>query len=111
MSSYATVKKEYIPAKGENMFLKVELYYSLGGVNMFTYKNEARGYYLSVSPVEREKIDGFGGFMESYTAFTGVKVLVHPCAKKGKTAESKALEQYDGKKEELLKLFASYLPC
>ena len=26
--------------------LKVELYYSLGGTNVFTYKDEPRGYYL-----------------------------------------------------------------
>ena len=104
-----TVKKEYIPAKGENMFLKVELYYDLGGMNMFTYKNEARGYYVSISPVERRKIDGFGGFMESYTAFTGIKTLVHSCGKKSKGAEAKPLQQYDGTKAELLKHFSAYL--
>lgn len=105
-----TVKCEYIPAKGENKFLKVELYYSLGGANMFTYRNEARGYYVSVSPVERRKLEGCSGFVESYTAFTGLKALVYACGRRSKAAEAKAVQKYDSMKAELLKNFSSYLP-
>ena len=60
--------KRYIKANGKGVnALRCELYYSLGGFNYFTYKNEARGYYLSVSPVEKSE------HMESYVGFSGVK--------------------------------------
>ena len=85
----------------------MELYYALGGINYFTYKNEPRGYYLSVSPVERRM--SYGCMMESYTAFTGVKTLVEPCARKIKGAEARALAQYDEQKAKLLAGFADRL--
>lgn len=59
-------------------YLKAECYYSLGGHNVWTSRNETRGYYLSVSPVERNR-----GF-ESYIAFSGSKVCIVPCERKGK---------------------------
>lgn len=59
-------------AKGDATHLKVEVYYSKGGMNYFTGTNEARGIYLSVSPVKRTFYEG-GGSSESYTAFSGVK--------------------------------------
>ena len=31
--------------------IKAEVYYSIGGLNYFTYKQEQRGYYISISPV------------------------------------------------------------
>lgn len=64
--------------------LKIETYYSLGGYNYFTYKQEQRGYYLSVVPVER------GNGMEGFIAFSGVKQLVKPVSRKSKKAEEEA---------------------
>lgn len=64
--------------------IKIEVYYSLGGYNYFTYKKEERGYYLSVSPVERSE------FMEVYTSFTGYKQLIKPVSRKSKKAEQEA---------------------
>lgn len=102
------IKKEYIKAKGENQYIKVELYYSLGGINYFTYKNEPRGYYLSVGPVERCALEG-GGFMEGFTAFSGTKILVEPCARKSKGAEARALAKYDECKALLMPEFAALI--
>ena len=77
--------KQYIKANGPRVNnIKCELYYSLGGMNYFTYEREARGYYLSVSPVERS------GNMESYTAFSGNKVCLLEVARRSKSAEEKA---------------------
>lgn len=77
--------KQYIKASGRHVNnIKCELYYSLGGINYFTYKREPRGYYLSVSPVERS------GNMESYTAFSGNKVCLLEVARRSKSAEKKA---------------------
>jgi len=55
--------------------LKVELYYTKGGMNYFTGNSEPRGLYLSVSPVTVS--DG----SESFTAFSGVKKCVKEMAR------------------------------
>lgn len=64
---------------GENNYLKVQLYYSKGGMNYFTSKVEERGIYLSVAPVEIVKSAGYS--CESSMAFSGIKQLVHGCAR------------------------------
>lgn len=97
------IKKEYLNTNKDKTFLKCELYYSLGGMNYFTGKTEARGYYVSVSPVERS--NGW----ESYTAFSGWKKCVVECARKGKKAEAKALEVYEAAKQEMLGRFEDLL--
>lgn len=82
--------KKYIPVEGgKNEFLKCELAYSLGGMNYFTYKNEPRGYYLSVSPVEKS------GCMESYVAFSGVKKLLLEVKRKSPKKESEAISMIE----------------
>lgn len=97
------IKTEYLNTNKDKTFLKCELYYSLGGMNYFTSRNEARGYYVSVSPVER------GDGWESYTAFSGWKKCVVECARKGKKAEAKALEVYEAAKQEMLGRFEDLL--
>jgi hypothetical protein len=68
--------------------LLIELRYNLGGFNYFTYKQEPRGYYLSVSPVTLEQRDGYT--LESFTAFTGTKYLVKEVTRKSEKAEKEA---------------------
>ena len=102
------IKKEYLNTNKDRTFLKCELYYSLGGMNYFTGRTEDRGYYVSVSPVERETKD-YGVTMESYTAFSGWKKCVVECARKGKKAEAKALEVYEAAKQEMLGSFEDLL--
>lgn len=56
--------KKYIEVKENSAkvtHLKIELYYDLGGMNYFTGRAENRGYYLSVTPVERGMRDGGAG--------------------------------------------------
>lgn len=84
--------KKYLKTNKENVFLKVETYYNKGGINYFSYKTERRGYYLSVSPVERAR-----GF-ESYIAFSGIKFLIKEVKRQSEKAakESDALsEKYE----------------
>lgn len=96
-----TIKKEYIKAVGgENNFLKCELYYDLGGMNYFTYKNEPRGYYVSVTPVERKAGDGY--VSESTVAFSGIKYNVLQVNRKSKKAAASALEMYEGIKQAII---------
>lgn len=97
------LKTEYIPTNKEKHFLKCELYYDLGGMNYFSYKNEARGYYVSVSPVERSTSES-GISYESYTAFSGIKNLVAQCERQSKKNEQRAAELYESARDELLAL-------
>lgn len=76
--------------------LKVEVYYSLGGMNYFTYRQEGRGYYLSVTPVERG--NGFEGFM----AFSGIKKLLREVKRKSAKAEAEAESMVEQEKQELI---------
>lgn len=89
--------KNYIHIK-DTTFIKVEVYYNKGGMNYFTYRNEPRGYYLSVSPVERQEVGNC--VTESFRAFSGVKRLVLEVKRKSDKAMETAVElakqlQYD----------------
>lgn len=69
--------KKYFPIKtahGNN--IEVEVYYSLGGYNVFTYETEKRGIYLSVGPIELS--DG----MVCFTAFSGSKIFLEELKRK-----------------------------
>jgi len=54
--------------------LRLSLYYTTGGINYFSHKNEARGYYLSATP-EKVEDHGFGNAVCSLMG-SGVKDLV-----------------------------------
>lgn len=81
--------KKYIPVKANNngtTDLRVELTYDLGGYNMFDYTKKARGYYLVITPVTRER------GMESFTAFTGLRRCIKEVKRKSKGAELAAIK-------------------
>ena len=76
--------EKYLATTTPNKFIKVRTYYRKDAMNYFTYKNEARGYYLSVTPVER------GHGWETFTAFSGFKVLLKEVTRASKKAEAEA---------------------
>ncbi len=76
--------------------LEIEVYYSLGGMNYFTGSNEQRGYYLSVTPVKRERE------WVTTTAFTGIKALLLPVTRKSDKAYEQACELAKSKEQELI---------
>ena len=81
------IHKEYLPTDKENTFLKIHVYYALGGMNYFTGKEERRGYYLLVTPVERS------GMIETYSAFSGYKHFISSATRfNKKTATNIALQ-------------------
>ena len=93
-----TVFSKYVKAEGPQVsHLRIDLYYDLGGYNLFTYRNDSRGYYLSVTPVERSDRGGY--FTESQTLFRGAKLLIKEVARKGagvaKEAEKIAMTRLD----------------
>jgi len=69
--------------------LSVGIYYSLGGMNYFTYKNEPRGYYFSITP------EVVSGCMRSYTAFTGFKTCFKEVKRKTKKQNKFAERQFE----------------
>lgn len=68
----------------KNTHLEVEIYYSLGGMNYFTGREEKRGYYLSVSPIAKSN-----GCI-SYIGFSGIKSLIKEVGRKSVKAEKEA---------------------
>lgn len=87
MQKYIAVK----PNSGKITHIKLEIYYHLGGMNMFTYRNEERGYYISATPVERT--DRY----EMTTAFSGIKQCILPCSRKSAKREAEAEKTADFK--------------
>lgn len=87
------IKKYYLPIKNNVSVnnLKIEIYYDKGGYNYFTYRQERRGYYVSVTPVER--INHGAYYSEKMVAFTGYKQLVKEVARKSNKAAQEALQQ------------------
>ena len=90
------IKTEYIPLSEENKYLRVSLYYDLGGMNYFTYEVDKRGYYVSVRIVERA--NGW----ESYTMFDGYKQLVVECKRQSKRHENDAVALMEPIKQRLV---------
>lgn len=78
--------REHIKIESSNAtHLEVKVYYSLGGMNYFTYKTEERGYYVSVTPVTISEN------MISFTCFSGLKSLLVPCTRKSDKSYKAAL--------------------
>ena len=96
-----TKMKKYIPilnaTKNAN-FLKIEIYYNIGGMNYFTGRAENRGYYISVSPVYKD------GILESYTSFTGIKQCLSTVSRKSEKAYNNALTIAPGALPELIEI-------
>lgn len=95
--------KKYIKVKDNSehiTHLRVELFYDLGGTNFFTSEIEERGYYFSVTPVERHTSPQ-GYTTERCTAFTGARILLNSVARRSKKAENEA-EQLAQEKEHTL---------
>lgn len=67
--------------------MKVDMHYSKGGLNVFTYKQERRGYYISFQPIRRE------GIMESFIAFSGVKFLIREVSRASSKQEREAEQE------------------
>lgn len=80
MKHYLEVK----PNAGKTTHLRLEVAYNKGGLNVWNYKYERRGYYLLVTPVER------GGNMEAFVAFTGGKILLKEVSRASAKAETEA---------------------
>ena len=80
--------------------VECKVYYSKGGVNWATGREEARGYYFSVQPFEDK------GICRSFTAFSGAKTLILPVGRQSKKGYAIAKAQLDELVAEYLEDFA-----
>jgi hypothetical protein len=92
--------KNYIERNGQT--LKVEVYYKLGGMNYFTYKDEKRGYWLSVSPVSISKSEDGKIMTESYTAFSGTKIFLKEVKRSSEKSYNEAIALAKLEEEKLI---------
>lgn len=100
---FSSVETLRIPTNVAGKFIEVELYYHKGGLNVFTYKQEARGYYIRICPVEVK------GNMVSFVAFSGTKVCILECSRKSAKAEREAVAMVNGECAELLSLLVKQI--
>lgn len=92
-----------IPTNIAGKFIEVELYYSKGGYNVFTYKHESRGYYVRICPVTVERN------MVSFIAFSGTKVCIHECSRKSAKAEREAVAAVNDEYRDLVSRLVSQI--
>ena len=96
-----SIKKKYIPLAPNSAYhennLCVSVEYNLGGTNYFFGKEERRGYYLHVTPMERKEREcqGRSYWTESVAFGTGLKYLLKEVKRASKGAEAEALKLAD----------------
>lgn len=94
------IKRTY-KAEGDGCnAVECKVYYSKGGVNWATGREEARGYYFSVQPFEDK------GICRSFAAFSGAKTLILPVGRQSKKGYAIAKSQLDELVAEYLEDFA-----
>ena len=91
MANGGNVSKSYEKIEGTDYELKIQVYYDKGGMNYFTSRPEARGYYLSVSPVQVDRREN-NIIVESYAAFSGIRALILPVQRQSPKSEKQAEE-------------------
>ena len=85
-----------IPTGGKNEYIEVSVYYKKGGENMFTSREEPRGFWVSVSKVQ--KGDGW----TKRLAFEGRKMFLLEVKRFSQKAMDKAVEIAEGKYREMV---------
>lgn len=101
-----TILEKYLPVEALEKstcnanYLKIELYYTLGGYSCFTYSVQPRGYYVSIIPMQRDFKNGYG--TETYGLFDGGKHLLKECSRKSKKAQAEAEKEFDNCIDELI---------
>ena len=92
-----------IPTNTAGKFIEVEMFYTKGGMNVFTYKMESRGYYVRICPVAVERN------MVSFVAFSGAKFCALECARKSAKAEREAITLVNGEYRDLVSRLVSQI--
>ncbi len=97
---------KYIYRTGDiGEIVEVEVYYSLGGTNMFQGTTEPRGVYVSISPMTLER-SASGNLMQSFGLFSGIKKCVKSLPKKSDKAVLAVAQDIDTHAPYAAELFA-----
>lgn len=87
--------------------IKIEVYYSKGGLNCFTYRTEKRGLYLGIGPVQLQ--DRPGGYQtETYGAFSGVKFHLKELKRKSDKALQEVVTKLEPLAEQLARAYEGW---
>lgn len=79
---------------------EISVYYNLGGYNLATYKEEARGYYLMILPIKREDKGGY--ILNTFEGFSGLKLCLQTVNRKSAKAEREAIDKVLSNIEQLV---------
>jgi hypothetical protein len=79
---------------------RIEIYYYKGGMDISSFQNQKRGFYLSVTPVKREIKEGYT--IDQYMAYSGVKMLLKEVTRYSERVYNEALELGKPKIDELI---------
>jgi len=90
--------EKYIETKDfpGNTHLQVSVYYDKGGMNYLNGCLEARGFYISVTPVKKD------GFTISVTLFSGIKQLIFTVSRYSEKQHNLAIEQSEDLEQKLI---------
>lgn len=94
---------ESIPVKNNQRgidALEVSAYYSLGGMSMWSYRHESRGYYISVTPV-RYIARGNYKVTESHPT-DGIKKCIIECSRQSAKREQAVLNTKRSEYQDLI---------
>lgn len=81
-------------AKGKDInTVEATIYYKLGGHNMWSGRNEDRGYYFSITPCEINH--GIKTIRVGANGYCGIKHLVVPCQRQSKRRYEEAKSAID----------------
>lgn len=79
-------------------YIKATLKYDLGGTNIFTYKNEPRGYYMYIQIIDYQRHADCGGYRtEGFMLTPGYSATVFlvECARQSKKKETEAIKLFN----------------
>lgn len=94
------ISKNYYRTMKPGVFIKVTLDYERGGMNYFTSQTIARGYYVTVTPIERG--DGF----EMTRAFSGMRQCLRQVQRASPSAARQAAELAESVADTLIDVVA-----
>jgi hypothetical protein len=63
-----------VPTGEDKKYIRVETFYSKGGINYSTYKTDPRGYYVTVQLIEKDTEGPFS--TERFDPFEGVRYFL-----------------------------------
>lgn len=101
-----TTKKYFATDKfGDRNFIKVEISYQKGGMNVWTGNVDGRGLWMYIIPVEKRGL--MEGFHITGQSRDGIRFPIKALGRKNDKAHASIWEKMESKLEEIARLFES----